>query len=124
MDEIQTADEKYRLIREAILNHCILAVVYRGSIREVCPHVIGKTKGLPYALLYQFGGESSSGLKPDGSTDNWRCVRIDVLSHVAVRKGSIDWHTASNYSAMQNCVDEIDVKVRSPNGLGIPVRSE
>jgi hypothetical protein len=111
MDEIQTAGEKYRLIREAILNHRILAVVYRGSIREVCPHVIGKTKGLPYALLYQFGGESSSGLEPDGSTDNWRCVQINVLSHVAVKKSSSGWHTASNYSVMQNCVDEIDVKI-------------
>ena len=111
MGEIQTANEKYRLIRDAVLNRRILAVSYRGSIREVCPHVIGKTKGLPYALLYQFGGESSSGLKPDGSTDNWRCLRITDLFHVAVKKGASEWHTASNYSAMQNCVDEIDVKV-------------
>ncbi len=111
MDRIQTVEQMYTLIREAILDRHILAVSYRGSIREVCPHVLGKTKGRPYSLLYQFGGESSSGLKPDGSPDNWRCLRIDELSHVAVKQGVNKWHTASNYAAMQNCVHEIDVRV-------------
>src|SRR5258706_16440108 len=117
MDEIQTANEKYRLIRDAVLNRRILAVSYRGSIREVCPHVIGKTKGLPYALLYQFGGESSSGFKPDRPTDNWRCVGIDVLSPVAVKKSPIDWDNASNYSAVENCVGEVGVQIEVRAGL-------
>lgn len=111
MSESQTTEQIYELIRRAILDRNILAVSYRDSIREVCPHVLGRKKGQPYTLLYQFAGESSSGLNPDGSTDNWRCLRIDQLSHVALRKAGLEWHTASNYSEMQNCVDEIDVKV-------------
>jgi hypothetical protein len=110
-DHDQTSDEIYSLIRQAILAKDILAVNYHGFIREMCPHVLGKTKGSPHALMYQFAGETKGGLKCDGSPDNWRCLRIDELSHVAVRKSEGEWHTASNYSAMQNCVSEIDVRV-------------
>jgi hypothetical protein len=113
MSSSQTTEEIYSLIRQAILAKDIVALNYRGSLREMCPHVLGRTKGLPYALMYQFAGESEGGLKRDGSPDNWRCLRIEKLSHVAVRKSGGEWHTASNYSAMQNCVDEIDVKVET-----------
>jgi hypothetical protein len=109
----QTIEEIYSLIRQAILAKDILAVTYRGSIREMCPHVLGKTKGSPYVLMYQFAGESTGGLKQDGSPENWRCLRIEELSGVAVRKSGGEWHTASNYSAMQNCVAEIDVRVET-----------
>ncbi|HTC50137.1 MAG TPA: hypothetical protein VK722_22645 [Candidatus Aquilonibacter sp.] len=110
---MQSATETYALIRQAILAKDILAVSYRGSVREMCPHVLGKTKEASYALMYQFAGESKAGLKQDGSPDNWRCLRIEELSHVAVRKANGEWHTASNYSVMQNCVTEIDVQVET-----------
>jgi len=107
----QTIEQIYSLIRQAILEKDILAMSYRGSLREMCPHVLGTTNGSPNALMYQFAGESKAGLKQDGSPDNWRCLRVDELSHVAVRKSNGEWHTASNYSAMQSCVDKIDVRV-------------
>ena len=109
----QTAEEIYNLIRQAPLARDIVAINYRGSVREMCPHVLGKTKGTQYALMYQFAGESKAGLQPDGSPDNWRCLRIEELSHLAVRRSNGEWHTASNYSAMQNCVSEIDVRVEA-----------
>jgi hypothetical protein len=109
----QTAEEIYALIRQAILVKDIVALNYHGSIREMCPHVLGKTKSHFYSLMYQFAGESKGGLKPDGSPENWRCLRLDELSQVAVRKSKGEWHTASNYSAMQNCVSEIDVRVET-----------
>jgi hypothetical protein len=112
-DRDQSSDEIYHLIRQAILARDIVAVNYRGSVREMCPHVLGKTRGSPHAAMYQFAGESEGGLKRDGSPKNWRCLRLDDLSHVAVRKSNGEWHTASNYSAMRNCVSEIDVKVES-----------
>jgi len=110
---MQSSTKIYALIRQAILAKDILAVSYRGSVREMCPHVLGKTQGVPYALMYQFAGETKAGLKQDGSPDNWRCLRIEELSHVAVRKANGEWHTASNYSVMQNCVTEIDVQVET-----------
>jgi hypothetical protein len=106
-----TADESYSMIRQAISDKDIVVASYRGYVREMCPHVIGTKSGHTQALLYQFAGRSSSGLKPDGSPGNWRCLRIDELSGVAIRKSPGEWHTASNYSTMQNCVDEIDIKV-------------
>ena len=113
MANTQTVDEIYALIRQAILAKDIVALSYRDSVREMCPHVLGKTKGSAHALMYQFAGESSGGLKPDRSPDNWRCIRIEEVSNVAVRKSEGEWHTASNYSAMQNCVSEIDVRVET-----------
>jgi hypothetical protein len=110
---LQSAEEIYAIIREAIQQRHVVAVNYRGSIREMCPHVLGTTKGSPHALMYQFAGESKGGLQRDGSPENWRCLRLDELSHVVARKSKGEWHTASNYSAMQNCVDEIDIKIET-----------
>ena len=45
--------------------------------RKVCPYLIGKSnKGEDHVLYYQYGGYSSSGLKDDGSSENWRCGRV------------------------------------------------
>jgi hypothetical protein len=113
MANSQTTEEIYHLVRQAILAKNIVALDYHGSVREMCPHVLGKTKGSPYALMYQFAGETKAGLKPDGSPDNWRCIRIEEISNAAVRTSEGEWHTASNYSAMQTCVNEIDVRVET-----------
>jgi hypothetical protein len=110
-DGQQTDDETYGLVRQAIIEKHVVIASYRGYIREMCPHVIGNKNGHSQALFYQFGGGSRSGLKPDGSPANWRCLGIDELSQVSVRESEGEWHTASNYSTMQTCVDEIDVKV-------------
>ena len=110
-DGQQTADVIYALIRQAIIDKNIVIANYQGHVREMCPHVIGKKKDREHAFLYQFAGGSSGGLKPDGSPSNWRCLRVDELSHVTIKKSEGEWHTASNYSEVQSCVDEIDVKV-------------
>jgi hypothetical protein len=109
--EQQTSNEIYGTVRQAIIDKDVVVASYRGHVREMCPHVIGKKNRQPQALFYQFSGGSSSGLKPDGSPANWRCLRIDELSHVSVKKLAGAWHTASNYSSTQTCVDEIDVQI-------------
>jgi hypothetical protein len=107
----KTSDEVYAIIRRAIIERDTLVAGYHGLTRELCPHIIGTKAGRAQALLYQFAGESRSGLKPDGSPDNWRCVRVDELSDVSIRNSEGVWHSASNYSDMQACVDKIDVKI-------------
>ncbi len=98
----------YDAMRDAILSRQQIVAFYDGYLREMCPHVIGTKGSLAKALFYQFGGASKSGLAPDGSPNNWRCIPIDGLSDVSVRPG--EWHTAENYDpATQRCVDEIDV---------------
>jgi hypothetical protein len=109
---VQTPEHIYQVIREAIINKDIVIATYHGHVREMCPHVLGKKNDRAQAFLYQFAGGSDSGLEPDGSWSNWRCLFIDELSDVSIRKSRGEWHTAPNYSsATQNCIDNIDFKV-------------
>lgn len=103
-------DSSYATIRQAILNKYQVIGEYHGHRREMCPHVIGTKNGEAHVLCYQFAGGSQSGLGPDGSKDNWRCIRIAEFRNVTTRAGS--WHTAPNHSRPQSCVDEIDVEVK------------
>ncbi len=100
----------YTIVRQAILDKDIVVATYHEFVREMCPHVIGTKNGREQALLYQFEGGSSSGLSPDGSPDNCRCLFIDELSKVSTKKGA--WHTAPNHSRPQTCVGEIDAEVK------------
>jgi len=100
------ASATYELIKQAILSRQQVIATYDGHRREMCPHVLGKSKkGDRQALFYQFGGRSSSGLPPCGE---WRCIPISGLSNVSVREG--EWHTAT-YSREQTCVMTIEVEV-------------
>lgn len=97
----------YNLVREAIVNRQQIVADYKGHRRELCPHAIGTKNGREQAIFVQFGGGSSSGLGIP--KDNWRCLRIDGLTNVSLRNG--DWHTASNHSQPQNCIDDVDIEV-------------
>jgi len=60
-------------------------------------------------LCYQYGGDSESGLKPAGASDNWRCLAVENLSDVDLLDGP--WQTAENHSRPQNCIDEVELDV-------------
>jgi predicted DNA-binding transcriptional regulator YafY len=109
----QAVDEVYGMIRQAILDKDIVVATYHGHVREMCPHIVGTKQGRQQALLYQFAGGSNSKLGPDGSPDNWRCFRLDEISDVYIKKSAGEWHTASDYSKPQTCIDQIDVQVSS-----------
>jgi hypothetical protein len=96
----------YELIKEAIKRRHQIRADYQGRRREMCPHVLGHKNGRAQGLFYQFAGESKSGLKPLGSSDNWRCFCIDELTGVQVVAGP--WYTAP-HSRPQTCVDVVDV---------------
>lgn len=99
----------YDLIHEAIENKMQVIATYKGHHREMCPHVLGTKHGVTQCLFYQFGGHSSSGQIVPGSPKNWRCLILDELEDVSIRPGS--WHTGSNHSRPQTCVDRIDAEV-------------
>ncbi len=102
--------DNYAVVRQAILNKDQVIGTYQDHRREMCPHVIGTKGGKRQALFYQFGGTSKSGLGPDGSPENWRCIPIDQLQDLEIRRGP--WHTAPDHSRPQTCVDQIDVEVK------------
>ena len=100
----------YTTIKQAIISKQQVVATYDGHVREMCPHVIGTKDGREQALFYQFGGTSGSRpIEPAGSPKNWRCIPIDGLSGVSVRDGA--WHTATDHSKRQTCVDHVDVEV-------------
>lgn len=99
----------YELIHEAIENKMQVTATYKGYYREMCPHVLGLKNGVMHCLFYQFGGDSSSRQIVPGSSQNWRCLDINALEDVSIHPGA--WHTASNHSRPQTCVDQIDAEV-------------
>jgi len=101
----QAANQIYQMIRQAIIDKDIVVAAYHGYVREMCPRVLGTKRGRLQSLMYQFAGGSSSGLEPDGSPANWRCVIVEELSNVSTRRSKGEWHTASDYSRPQTCVD-------------------
>jgi hypothetical protein len=121
MSDMQTSGDIYDLIRQAIIGKNIIIAAYHGYVREMCPHVLGKKHSRPQAFLYQFAGGSDSGLEPEGSWSNWRCLFIDELSDVSVKESFGKWHSAPNYSsATQNCVDEIHFQVEQAQVIDKP----
>ena len=100
----------HALVASAIRQRLTLVARYGGHRRELCPHLLGTKDGRAQVLCYQFAGGSDSGLEPDGSPANWRCLRVDQLELLAMVGGP--WHTASDYAAAtQTCVDAMEVAV-------------
>lgn len=100
----------FATVKEAIQHKRIVTGRYHGHYREMCPHTLGWSKaGKERALFYQFAGTSDSGLGPDGSYQNWRCIDLDELTGIAVREGL--WHTAANHNRRQTCVAVVDTEV-------------
>jgi len=101
----------YEVVKDAIQNKKIVTATYRGRVRVMCPHVLGTKRGRYQALFYQFAGDSNTGLGPEGSTENWRCMFLDDLSNVTSADAHGEWHSAPNHSRPQTCVDAIEAVV-------------
>ena len=88
----------YDLVKTAILQKRNISATYKNLYRELSPHVIGTKNGRTKALLYQCGGDSSSGLAAVGSTENWRCVFVDDLLNVKLIEG--EWQSEAVYAIL------------------------
>jgi hypothetical protein len=100
-------DRKYDMIRRAVLNLDSLSGWYQGHQRLLSPVLLGTKAGEPHVLGYQFGGTSDEPLAPEGSSKNWRCLRVSELTRVKVLPGV--WHTVPSGKVFQNCIDQVDV---------------
>jgi hypothetical protein len=107
--KIQTVEDMYAFVREAVINRRPIAAMYEGKRRLLCPHRLGRNKaGQLRVLCYQYGGESQSGLAPLGSPSNWRCIAVEKLSRVELLDEDV-WRTAPNHSRPQTCIPDADV---------------
>jgi len=100
------ASRVYELFAQAIADRKQIFCTYEGLPRELCPHILGHTKGEEVALTYQFGGQSKSGLPPGGE---WRCLSLSKVRNVRLRDGR--WHAGSRHTRPQPCVEDVDVDV-------------
>ncbi len=106
--KIQTVEDIYRLVRTAVIGKRAIRARYQGLDRWFCSHRLGRNReGQIRLLCYQYGGESGTGLQPDGSPANWRCMALEKLSGVELLEDA--WHTAPNHSRPQTCIIEVDV---------------
>ena len=74
----------YDLFSQAMRAQKQILCLYDGCVRELCPVILGHSKGQEKALTYQFGGQSRSGLPRQGQ---WRCLWLDKISNVQLRDG-------------------------------------
>lgn len=96
----------YELFAEAMADRRQILCEYDGCHRELCPVILGHSKGQEVALTYQFGGQSRSGLPPGGQ---WKCLRLSKISNVELRDGP--WHAGASHSRAQPCVEIVDLDV-------------
>ena len=106
-------DPKYALIRNAVLARDNVSAWYQGHLRLISPFVLGTKGGDPHVLAYQFGGTSHRDLAPEGSEENWRCLRVSELTEVKVLPGM--WHAPHIGRSFQHCVDQVDVSASRPS---------
>ncbi|HWB49419.1 MAG TPA: type II toxin-antitoxin system PemK/MazF family toxin [Stellaceae bacterium] len=96
----------YRLFAHAMVSRRQVLCTYDRHHREICPIILGRTKGEEMSLVYQFAGQSGSRLPPGGA---WKCFRLAGVSDVRLREG--DWVTGSGHSRRQSCVTDVELDV-------------
>jgi hypothetical protein len=100
----------YELFVQAIAERQQIFCTYDGYPRELCPHILGHTKGQEVALAYQFGGQSKRGLPPGGE---WRCFYLAKVRNALLHDGP--WHARSSHTQRQPCVETVDIDVNPPS---------
>lgn len=109
----KASDRAYALIRGAVLEHNSIEAWYQGRRRLFSPFLLGTKAGEEHVLGYQFGGSSEKPLVPDGSPQNWRCLRVSQLTRVKVIRDT--WHSVPMGKGYQHCIDQIDVSAYRPS---------
>jgi hypothetical protein len=96
----------YKLFEQAIRTRKQIACTYSGYRRELCPIILGHSQGEEKALTFQIGGDSKSGLPPDGE---WRCLFLSKVERAALRDGP--WKSGDSHTQPQGCVESVDLDV-------------
>lgn len=107
---------EYLLFEQAMRERRPIRCVYRNLRRDLCPIILGHSKGQEKALTYQFGGGSSRGLPPGGE---WRCLFLSEVSEAELREGR--WISGSSHAQPSACVEDVDLDV-NPNSPYRPKR--
>jgi len=102
----QSSEEIHGLVYAAAVRRRPIAVLYDGTRRLLCPHVLGYNQpGEWRVFCYQYGGETKSGPLPTGGEGIWRCLSLKKLFKVELLDSP--WQTEPH--APQRCVENIEV---------------
>jgi hypothetical protein len=96
----------YRLFAQAIEKRQLIACSYGGHSREICPIILGHTKTVEKALVYQTGGRTSQGSVREGE---WKCFELSKVSGAHPCSGA--WQAGTSHQQRQTCVEEVDYDV-------------
>jgi len=97
----------YDLFAQAMHEEKQIFCMYDGYPRELCPIVLGHTKGQEKALTFQVGGRSSKGALPKGG--EWRCLFLAKVRDARLRSGPL--RAGDRHSRPQDCVEEVDLDI-------------
>jgi len=111
---VETASKAFRVrmtvhevLRQAISAKRCVRILTAGHWREICPHALGIKDGHPKALVFQYEGDSVSGLAPGGQ---WRAFFISDIERATIIDGP--WHGGANFVAKaEACLDRIEYRV-------------
>src|SRR5690348_17290658 len=92
----------YRLFEQAMRTRKQIVCMYDGYRRELCPIILGHSQEQEKALTYQFGGQSKSGLPPQGER---RCLFLSKVSNLRLRDGP--WLSGPSHTRSQGCVETV-----------------
>jgi hypothetical protein len=101
----------YKLFEQALRARKQIVCLYGGYRRELCPIILGHSRGEEKALTFQVGGDSSSGLPPEGE---WRCLSLSKVERAKLHEGL--WRAGESHTQPQGCVElvDLDANPRSP----------
>lgn len=103
--------EVYQLFAQAMIERKLIICMYDDHTRELCPIILGHSKGEEKALTFQFGGDSKTGLPAGG---DWRCLFLANVTDASLRDGR--WRAGDRHTQPQGCVEvvDLDVNPKSP----------
>jgi hypothetical protein len=101
------ASAAYDLFRKAILGEKQVTCTYQDKYRELCPLIIGHTKGEEKVLAFQFAGETSKGRLPLGGA--WKCMFLAQVRDARLRDGP--WREGASHKRTQVCVRDVDLDI-------------
>lgn len=101
----------YQLFVQAMIERKHIVCMYDESKRELCPIILGHSKGEEKALTFQFGGDSKIGLPAGG---DWRCLFLANVTDAWPEDGR--WRTGDRHTQPQGCVEivDLDINPKSP----------
>jgi hypothetical protein len=97
------------ILRSAIRRQCpVEMLTLAGRLRQVCPHALGHKDYRLKVLVFQFFGESASGLPSRGA---WRSFFLDDIAWAKIIDGP--WQSGrSRLAKIETSFDHVDLEVR------------